>query len=190
VCLSRPNVLTRDLLEMMKRAGCHTIQMGVETASDELLNHYSKGVSREQVRHAVAMCKEVGIRVLAHYILGLPGDTEENIERTIQFALEIDTAFASFNVAMPRMGTRFREDALRQKLINDDVTTLDNSISFPVYDTKELSRERLWQLRNRAIRAYHLRPHFMLKRLLGVRSFYELQSLFSEGFSLLATTLK
>jgi anaerobic magnesium-protoporphyrin IX monomethyl ester cyclase len=190
VCLSRPNVLALDLLHMMKRAGCHTIQLGVETASDELRSRYSKGVTREQVRRGIAMCKQVGIRVLAHYILGLPGDTEENINATIRFALELDTEFASFNVAMPRMGTRFRENALREGLINEDVTTLDNSVSFPVYDTKELSRERLWQLRNKAIRAYHLRPRFVLKRLLGVRSVYELESLFTEGLSLLATTMK
>ncbi|MCD6384179.1 radical SAM protein [Candidatus Sumerlaeota bacterium] len=188
VCLSRANVIDEERLKLMKRAGCHTIQMGVETASDELLSKYSKGINRDIVRRAMELCKKVNIRVLAHFMLGLPGDTEENIRRTIQYALELDPYFASFNIVMPRMGTKFREKALKEGLVDKDVTVLDNSISYPVYDTPELSREQLWRLRNLAIRRFHLRPRFIVRRLFGVRSFYELRTLFSQGFSLLLTT--
>ncbi len=190
VCLSRANVLTLPLLQRMKRAGCHAIQLGVETADDELLNRYSKGLSTEKVREAVALCKQTGIAVLAHYMLGLPGDTEEKIERTIRYAIALDTEFASFNVAMPRMGTAFRAEALRAGLIGEDTTVLDNSRAMPVYDLPGLPRETLWRLRNRAIRRFHLRPSYILRRLFGVRSLYELSELFREGFSLLASTLK
>lgn len=190
VCLSRANVLTEDLLVMMKKAGCHTIQLGVETASDEMLSKYSKGVSREQVKQCVMLCKKVGIRILAHYILGLPGETEKSIEDTIKFAIELDTEFASFNVAMPRMGTKFRERAIKAGIITDDLITLDNSISFPVMETSQLSKEHLWDFRNKAIRSYHLRLSFILKRLLHLRSFYELQTLFVEGFGLIYSTIK
>lgn len=190
VCLSRANVLDEELLKAMKAAGCHTIQMGVETASEELLKQYTKGISVEQVKKVVSLCKKTGIRILAHYILGLPGDTVDTIKQTIRFAIELDTEFASFNVAMPRMGTLFRESAIERGLITDDLATLDNSISQPVYETPELSRERLWALRNQAIRNYHLRPSFMLRRLLDVRTWYEFTTLFREGWSLLSSTFK
>ena len=190
VCLSRANVLTEPLLALMKRAGCHTIQLGVETADDTLLRRYSKGADSEKVRRAVALCKQAGIRVLAHYMLGLPGDDEQKIERTIEFAMELDTEFASFNVAMPRMGTAFRAEAVQQGLIKNETTVLDNSRSMPVYDLPGLPRERLWRLRNRAIRRFHLRPSYIWRRLVGVRSLYELTELFREGFSLLASTLR
>jgi radical SAM superfamily enzyme YgiQ (UPF0313 family) len=188
VCLSRANVLNEPLLALMKRAGCHTIQLGVETADDVLLERYSKGLSGAKVRAAIALCKQAGIRVLAHYMLGLPGDDEQKIEQTIALALELDTEFASFNVAMPRMGTTFRADALRAGLISDETTVLDNSRSMPVYDLPGLPRERLWQLRNHAIRRFHLRPSYIARRLVGVRSFYELSELFREGFALLRST--
>jgi hypothetical protein len=123
-------------------------------------------------------------------MLGLPGDNERKIEQTIALALELDTEFASFNVAMPRMGTAFRADALRQGLISDETTVLDNSLSMPVYDLPGLPRERLWRLRNRAIRRFHLRPSYIVRRLFGVRSLYELTELFREGFSLLRSTLR
>ncbi len=190
VCLSRVNVLDEELLSAMKAAGCHTIQLGVESASDELLEKYTKGISTEQVKKVVALCKEIGIRILAHYILGLPGDTVESIRRTIRYAIELDTEFASFNVAMPRMGTKFRKYAIEKGLITDDLATLDNSISQPVYETAELSRAKLWALRNEAIRAFHLRPSYISRRLFKVRTWYEFTTLFREGAALLNTTRK
>ncbi len=190
VCLSRANVLDVELLRMMKRAGCHTIQLGVETASDELLSKYAKGLNRDVIERAIALCKQEGIRVLAHFMLGLPGDTEKNIMRTIDFALHLDPFFASFNIAMPRMGTTFRERAVADGLIDKNQTVLDNSLSMPVYETPELSREKLWQLRNYAIRRFHLRPRFLLHRFFSVRSLYELGTLFKQGWSLISTTRK
>lgn len=188
VCLSRVNVLDEELLEEMKASGCHTIQLGVESASEEILRNYTKGITLSQVRKVVGLCKKTGIRILAHYILGLPGDNVESVRKTIQLAIELDTEFASFNIAMPRMGTNFRRDAIERGLIGEDLATLDNSISQPVYETAELSREKLWMLRNEAIRRYHMRLSFILKRLFGVRTWYEFTTLFREGFSLLSTT--
>jgi radical SAM superfamily enzyme YgiQ (UPF0313 family) len=164
--------------------------MGIETASDELLSKYSKGLNRDTIERAISLCKKHGIRVLAHFMLGLPGDTEENIQQTIEYALKLDPYFASFNIAMPRMGTKFREQALEEGLVDKDVTVLDNSISMPVYETAELSKEHLWELRNLAIRRFHLRPRFIVRRLFGIRSFYELTTLFSQGISLILTTKK
>ena len=190
VCLSRVNVLDEDLLGEMRSAGCHTIQMGVESADEKLLEKYTKGITPDQVRRVVGLCRKIGIRILAHYILGLPGDTVESIRNTIRYAIQLDTEFASFNVAMPRMGTSFRKDAIEKGLIGDDLATLDNSISQPVYETAELSRQMLWELRNEAIRSYHLRFAFILRRLFGVRTWYELTTLFREGWSLIRSTRK
>ena len=91
---------------------------------------------------------------------------------------------------MPRMGTAFRQEAIQKGLIRDDLATLDNSISQPVYETPELDRATLWALRNEAIRRYHLRLSFIFRRLLGVRTLYEFTTLFREGFSLIASTRK
>ena len=190
VCLSRVNVLDEELLMEMKAAGCHTIQLGIESASEELLEQYTKGITVEQVKKVVEMCRRIGIRILAHYILGLPGDTVESIRKTIRYAIQLNAEFASFNIAMPRMGTAFRQEAIQKGLIRDDLATLDNSISQPVYETPELDRATLWALRNEAIRRYHLRLSFIFRRLLGVRTLYEFTTLFREGFSLIASTRK
>lgn len=190
VCISRVNVLDEEILRLMKKAGCHTIQLGVETADEELLEKYAKGITPQQVRKIFGLCKSMGIRVLAHFILGLPGDTEQKILDTIDYSIQLDPEFASFNVAMPRMGTKFREEAIEKGFISPEMNILDNSISFPIIETSHLSREKLWELRNKAIRDFHIRLSYIWKRIKNIKTFYEFQTLFIEGFALLKTTLK
>lgn len=190
VCLSRVDVMDEDTLDLMAKAGCHTIQFGVESASDEILKHYQKGVKPDQVRHIFKLCRKKGIRTLAHFIIGLPGETEETAQMTIDFAKELLPDFASFNIAAPKMGTPFRKEAIEKGYTSADVDVLDNSEAFPVIKTDQLSPEKLWKLRNHAIRSYHLSPGYMWLRLKGVKTLYEFSTLIREGAGLIASTFR
>ena len=190
VCETRVDRVDKDFLGLMKKAGCYTIQFGVESYNSNLLNDHQKATSIEQTRKAFALCKELKIRTLGHFILGLPGDTEESIKETIDFAIELDCDYASFNIATPIIGTKMREEAITEGFISSERTSLDCSHNYPLLETNFLSRERLWQLRNYAIRRFHLRPYYLLKKILHIESIFELTNLSRLGFSLLNSTLK
>jgi radical SAM superfamily enzyme YgiQ (UPF0313 family) len=183
--LSRVDIVTEDLLEKMAQAGCHTIQFGVESSDEKILESIEKGISPERVKEVFFLCRKLGIRTLAHFIIGLPGETQESAKRTIAFALDIDPDFASFNVASPRLGTSLREEALQKGYISNELTELDNSITFPTMELDTLSREDVWKLRQEAIRRFYLRPSYLWRRLTGVRSTRELVNSAYEGFNLL-----
>ena len=189
ICLSRVDVLHEDLLDLMKKAGCHTIQLGVETASEELLRQHGKNTKTEQTRKVFKLCKKMKIRTLVHFLLGLPGETEQSIQKTIDFSQELNPDFAAFNIISPRMGTNLREDFIKEGMITDTEADLDSSLSFPIVKTEYLTPEQLWNWRNKAIRSFYLRPSFMLKRLKNLRSYYEFKTLFFEGWDLLKSTL-
>ncbi|MFB3895266.1 MAG: radical SAM protein [bacterium] len=190
VCLSRVNVVDEELLQLMKSAGCHTIQFGVESGDEHILEQYAKGIRKEQVQKIFSFCRKIGIRTLAHFMLGLPGETEASALNTIEFAKQIQPDFASFNIAVPRMGTKFRQEAITQGWTSEDADVLDNTAAFPVLETPTMPKDKLWQLRNHAIRSFHLRPGYLWHRLVSVRTGYELCTLFREGLSLVASTLK
>lgn len=185
VCYSRVDIVTGDMLAAMKKAGCHTIIFGVESASEEILRKYRKGYTKAQIREAFRLCREYGIRTVATFILGLPEESEETVTETISFLKEIDCAFASFNVAVPRMGTPLRQEAIRQGLISSDLVTMDQTGTSIAMPTRSLTREQLRDLRSRAIREFYLRPSYLVKRLMGISTFYELKEQFYEGWSLL-----
>lgn len=190
VTLSRVDVMDEEILSLMARAGCHTIQLGVESANEEILESISKGISKDRILEVFRTCRKLGIRTLAHFIIGLPGETEQTALETIAFAKQLDPDFASFNVATPRIGTDLRDSAIAKGYTREDLDVLDNSLSMPVMETETLSSSTLWRLRNRAIREFHLRPRYIWRLLKSFRSFREVYYAFREGIALLKTTEK
>lgn len=187
ICISRVDVLDEELLSLMKKAGCYLIQLGVETGEEKILKKYKKGITLGKVKETFRVCKKLKIQTLAHFILGLPEEREETLLRTIEFAKELDPDYASFNLAAPKAGTELREEALEKGYLKGEEDEVDNSLLYPSLETPLLSREALWRLRNKAIKEFYLRPSYLVKRLLKVRTFYGFKTLFREGISLLGT---
>jgi radical SAM superfamily enzyme YgiQ (UPF0313 family) len=184
-CLSRVDLVDREMLELIKAAGCDLIELGVESGTQELQDRYGKSISLDQVRRAFRWAAALDLPTLATFVLGLPGETHETLEQTLKLALEIDPAYCSFNVASPRMGTRLRREMIGQGLIDDDDhSILDSSRSLPVFSTPELSAEEVLAFQKRAIRTFFLRPSYIARRLKRLGSWIELQNHLGNGISL------
>jgi radical SAM superfamily enzyme YgiQ (UPF0313 family) len=183
-CFSRVDLLTRELISSMQRAGCHTIMLGVETASPEILEVYRKGYTKAQIRDAFRLCKTMKIRTVATFILGLPEETEESARETMAFARELECDFASFNIAVPRAGTGLREKAIRECLISPDLATMDQTGDHIAMPTRYLTRPEVKKIRNRAMINFYLRPGYLWRRLTGISTWYELGEHLSEGWYL------
>ncbi len=189
VCFSRVDLLDRELLRLMKRAGCHTVILGVESASDDILSHYRKGYCREQIIAAFELCRETGIRTVATFIIGLPEETRETARNTIDFLKHLCCDFASFNMAVPRAGTPLREIAIESGLAASGVTCMDQTGTTIAMPSLHLTMEEIGALRREAIRAFYLRPGYLLRRIASIRSRYELFEQVREAFHLLVGSL-
>jgi len=172
-------------LELMKRAGCHTIMFGVESASDETLRFYRKGFTQDQVQETFRTCRELGIRTLAAYLLGLPNEDAAMIMRTIEGAVDLGSDFASFNVYVPRQNSELRQEMALNGLHLEEEVVLDQSGHTVALPGKGLSPQELKSLRDLAMRRYYLRPPYILDRLRGVRTWYDLSTLFRIASSML-----
>ncbi len=188
ITLSRVDVMDETLLERMARAGCHTIQFGVESSDQKILDSIEKRIEPRRVKDVFQICRKVGIRTLAHFIIGLPGETEQTALDSIAFAIELDPDFVSFNVAAPRMGTDLREEAIRKGWTPKDADSIDNSDAFPQMELESLTGEDVRWLRNKAIRDFHLRPSYLWRKAIGWRSPYQLWRDIQNGISLLGST--
>ncbi len=190
VCWTRIDRVDEELLFLMKSAGCHSVFFGVESGNDNILQMHKTGFSKEKIKSAFRQCQRLGLRTMGTFILGLPGETEETIIDTIEFAKELGCDYASFNIATPRMGTNLREEAIREKWISEDETVLDSSFSVSMETSPALSGEKLAKLQKRANREFYLRPSYILRRVLKARSAGELMSLIGEGISLIKNVFR
>jgi len=107
---ARVDTVDPELLRWMRRAGCERILFGAESGSPEILQKVRKGITPDQTRRAVEITREAGIRVLASFVLGLPGETPETLRQTLEFAESLAVPY-SLNLLTPYLGTELRERA-------------------------------------------------------------------------------
>ncbi len=165
VCFGRPDLLEPRLLREMSAAGCHTMILGLESGSERILEAAEKDYGLAEIERGFQSCRQAGIRTVATVVLGLPEETEETFQRTLELLDRLRPDFASFNVAVPRMTTPLRQRALRLGLIEEGLEVMDQSGSPVSMPSLHLSREQIGRLKRKAVRHFYGRPGFLLRRL-------------------------
>lgn len=123
---ARVNTVDRETLLLMRQAGCDSISFGVESGNVEMLKRIRKGITLEQVRAAVSLCKETGIIAHTSFIVGLPGETQETLKETSEFADGLGSLYG-YHFLTPFPGTTVREERHNYDLeiLTDDWTRYD-----------------------------------------------------------------
>lgn len=181
---TRADTADEEMAEMMYKAGCRLVSIGVESGSQEMLEHIGKRITLDDVRLTVKIFKKFGIKIYNYFVIGLPWETEETVEDTIDFAIELDSDFISFYTATPLPGTKFYDYARENKLIDSD-TSFKSAYFYPSVNSHHLTKDEVFKLHKRAIKKFYLRPSYILKMLLKIRSFTEFKNYFKAGMGLL-----
>lgn len=88
---TRAELIDREMLEYMKKAGCRTLKFGIESGSPRILEDiYNKKITLQQVRRAFRLCKEVGIRAVPYIMIGAPTEGRKDLELTLKLLKDID----------------------------------------------------------------------------------------------------
>lgn len=144
-CATRVDLVDAELLEVMRDAGCTTIQLGAETGSQEVMDATGKRITLAQVRTAVGLARGLGMDVLCSFMLPHPDDTEATIYEQARFMKELSAMGAKLSMAftIPFPGTYYYEHAeeLGIKILSDDWADFD--ARHLNITTRNLSEDRL-----------------------------------------------
>ena len=110
VCESRIEGIDRDILKLMKKAGCVRVKLGVESGCERLLELMKKNTKKDQIRKTVSLLKEIGIKITAHLMTGFPTETNNEVQETLMFAGELDPDYFSLSILSPYPGTEIYDD--------------------------------------------------------------------------------
>jgi anaerobic magnesium-protoporphyrin IX monomethyl ester cyclase len=179
ICNARVGTVDNEIMELMKKAGCHMIKFGVESGVQEVLNNVKKGVKVEMTRKNFKEAHEVGMDTHAHIMLGMPGDTRETVEKTIRFVREIDPTTATFGICTPYAGTELFQSVIEKhpEILDgssQDLEKVHETAFFNQYFT-DLKPEELEGYVKKAYRNFYFKPGYVLKWLRKIRSMDELK---------------
>ncbi|EQD29281.1 radical SAM family protein [mine drainage metagenome] len=159
-CNAKANV-PHETLKVMKENGLRLLLVGYESGDDQILHNIKKGLRTDIARRFTEDCRELGIIIHGTFILGLPGETQETIEKTIRFAKEINPHTIQVSLAAPYPGTSLYKQAVENGwLVENEAVHLVNdkgiqlaSISYP-----HLSKEDIYHGVERFYRSFYFRP--------------------------------
>ena len=148
----------------LKESGCWMLSMGVESASDDTRRDMLKRLEHHKIGVAFANLRRAGIKSFGFFIYGYPGDTPQSMERTTDYAIELDADFANFYPAVPYPGTVMYEKCKREGLLaTEDWTRME--YSYYVLRGNRLDEATVMQALNRARRRFFLRPSYLARHL-------------------------
>src|SRR3989339_1955784 len=173
-CFTRANFVNEELLALMKKAGCHLILFGVESADEQILKNVNKRISLDQVLKVIRTARKVGLETRDSFMFGNQGETEETIKKTINFAVKLDPDEVQFNIATPYPGTELFAWAKERGYIKS-FDWNDYSMSNTVFELPGLDRKKLQRYYSLAHRKFYFRPKVVLRRLFHIRSLDQLK---------------
>lgn len=171
----RVDLVDEKLLSLMRRAGCDILAYGVESANQASLDYLRKGTSPDMAREAFRKTRAAGIKTMGYFILGIPVESYERALNTIRFATEIKADYAQFSVLSPFPGTRLYEEVMKKGWYRETSTehVAGKGRLWPVVISDLWDEDKLVRVVREAHRQFYLRPGYVLKSLLSVRSLSE-----------------
>ncbi|WP_406661219.1 radical SAM protein [Methanolobus sp. ZRKC3] len=139
---TRADLVSPELLQKMKSSGCFRIHYGVETTADELQKIGKPGLDINKIKETFKITRDLKIFTMAHMIIGLPGENNKTLDKTIQTIIELNPDAMSVNIATPYPGTKLFDIADNEKLIEtydfSKYTSFDSVMRTKNYSKKEL----------------------------------------------------
>lgn len=173
----RVDQINAEVLEKAKQAGCTRIHYGVESGVPEILKRICKGTDIQMVKNVIGLTKKAGIEVSSNIMIGLPGESPEETEQTIDFALALQTDYVQIAVFTPYPETPLYKEGLNAGLFPNDYWrdfALNPTEKFEPYIWGEFyTRVQIFDKLREFYRRFYLRPRFIfyyLKRSIKVAS--------------------
>lgn len=185
-CFSQINVVDKEILRLMRRAGCYNIGFGVESANESVLKRMGKPIRTKKVLETVKVANKVGLKAQAFYILGSYNETKKQMEDTIRFAKKVNATLAFFNMLVPYPGTREFQHFFATIPLNE--IEWDNFVAVGehcVLKSSDVSSGEIERLLARANIEYYTNPIRIVHLLYHIRTLYELFNYLKAGASLL-----
>jgi len=159
----RADFLTLSLLKKMKKSGCQSVFFGIESGDQCVLdNIIGKSLNLKKVVKVAEMCKDIGLKTAAFYIIGFPGEKKEHMLKTVELALRLKRDFdvgMLLHFATPSLGTRLYKECKEKGYIQESLTSrafaeVRQTRGIPLIRTEDFAPSEVKEIASMAVRRY------------------------------------
>ena len=174
-CCARADFLHPDMMDLMKKAGCWMIEVGIESGSQRIIDSMRKNVTKERIAECVNSIQKAGMVSKGNFIFGNPGETHDSIMESIDFACGLKLNYAQHTFLQPLPGSELYETASKYGSFDPSWDRFNTfSINFVPHG---FTRDDLIAYSKIFWRKFYLRPHIMWHELMKLRTLEDLQRL-------------
>ena len=159
-CIARLEHVDDELLSLLKRSGCWQVNFGIESGDPEVLKKHRKFYGLDDVQRKLGMVRDAGMRVKGLFMIGLPGENEESIRRTIEYALSLPLDEINVTKFTPFPGAPIYANIREQGEFNEE-WPLMNCVNF-VFIPHGMTKDQLEGLYNEFISRFYRRTQIHL----------------------------
>jgi anaerobic magnesium-protoporphyrin IX monomethyl ester cyclase len=169
---ARTDTADEELFLLLKRAGCRELLVGFESGDPTILSAIKKKETVQDAVRFMELANKAKIDVHGCFVLGLPGETRQSMDHTIQFALDLGLHTVQFSAAVPYPGTSYFDYCRDNQLLNTEnwADWLADGEQAAVIDHPGLDHAEVREAVDRGLRKFYFRPTYMIKFLFQTRS--------------------
>ena len=186
---SRVDTIDEEMLEALREAGCYRIFYGIESAAPEVLKKLRKGMDLGHVERIIRKTDKLGISAFGYFLIGSPGDTEQTIRKTIDFAKSLPLDFAIFNclTAFPKteLYDRYYLPHVEHDFWAEYIARPEADTAFMGRPWTSIENEKLRRIAHAAMNEFYFRPGQILRAVRSVRSFDQFRRYCAAGLDML-----
>ncbi len=167
-CNARIDMVNREMLRLMAKAGCWQISYGIESGNQRILDTIGKNITKERVKRAIDLTRAVGIRTVGYFMVGHFDETDETIEETIAFAKTIGLDDFRMSFFTPLPGTI--SHTIAEKYGEFDRSWEKMTLFAPVFVPWGFTKDKLIKAQKKAIRSFFFRPRVVMSYLKMIKN--------------------
>ena len=180
------STVDEDLIKAMRRAGCICLLFGIESGDSEVSRKMGKGINLEQAAKAINLTHRYGIKTLTSYIFGLPGETRQSAQHTIDFACSVPSTISMFFVLVPYPGSAVYDHFVRENAeLHAEWKYFCHTSTKPLVSIDDMTETEMLGLVSKAYRRFYGRPSQIIRMLGKLHSFDEFKTYARGGLGLL-----
>jgi radical SAM superfamily enzyme YgiQ (UPF0313 family) len=162
----RADMVDREILGAMKRARVYSLSFGIESGCTATLTRMKKSLDLDKARENILLAKSMGFLVGANCIIGYPGETVQDVEKSLDFFFSLPLDSMAIVNLVPFPGTEVREHCEGKGYLTKEARNWDNYFfslnnPHPLVETPQLPKRELVRLVHKAYRRMYLRPRWL-----------------------------